>query len=75
VPTPTEEFRLRDVALAAFAPTVVNGIGHAAILPVLALHARDLGATVGQAAFVVALLGIGSLLTSLPAGAFVARVG
>lgn len=75
MPTPTGEFRLRDVALAAFAPTVVNGIGHAAILPVLALHARDLGAGVGQAAFVVALLGIGSLLTSLPAGAFVARVG
>ncbi|SOC55031.1 MFS transporter [Ornithinimicrobium cerasi] len=72
---PTEPFRLRAVALPAFAPTIVNGIGHAAILPVLALHARDLGATVGQAAFVVALLGIGSLLTSLPAGAFVARVG
>ncbi|WP_075818699.1 MFS transporter [Serinicoccus sp. CNJ-927] len=43
--------------------------------PVLALHARDLGASVGQAALVVALLGLGSLLGSLPAGALVARLG
>lgn len=70
-----DTFRFRDVVVAAFAPTVVNGIGHAAIMPVLALVARDLGATVGEAAFVVALLGVGSLLTSLPAGALVARVG
>jgi MFS family permease len=75
---PTTEpggFRLRDVAVAAFAPTVASGVGHAAIMPVLALLARDLGASVGQAAFVVALLGIGSLVTSLPAGAMVARIG
>nr|WP_141337451.1 MFS transporter [Ornithinimicrobium kibberense] len=74
-PSGTVPFRLRDVALAAFLPTVVSGTGHAALLPVLALLARDLGAGVGQAALVVALLGVGSLLTSLPAGALVARVG
>ncbi|MGC5583952.1 MFS transporter [Ornithinimicrobium sp. W1665] len=70
-----EPFRLRDVALAAFLPTIVSGTGHAALLPVLALFARDLGADVGQAALVVALLGVGSLVASLPAGALVARVG
>lgn len=69
------DFRLRDVAVPAFAPTIVNAVGHAAVLPVLALLARDLGASVGQAAFVVALLGLGSLVASLPAGALVARVG
>ncbi len=73
---PTDEpFRLRDVAVAAFAPTIASGVGHAAIMPVLALLARELGASVGQAAFVVALLGVGSLLTSLPAGSLVARIG
>ncbi len=41
----------------------------------LALRARDLGADVPTAALVVALLGVGQLLTSLPAGALVARVG
>lgn len=68
-------FRLRHIAVPAFAPTVVNAVGLGAITPVLALLARDLGASVGQAAFVVALLGVGSLLGALPAGALVARIG
>ncbi|PZU48512.1 MAG: MFS transporter, partial [Arsenicicoccus sp.] len=54
-------FRLRDIAVSAFAPSVVNAVGLGAITPVLALLARDLGASVGQAAFMVALLGVGSL--------------
>ena len=70
-----EQFRLRDVALAAYGPTVVNSIGHGAVLPVLALRARDLGADVSTAALVVGLLGIGTLLASLPSGALVARIG
>lgn len=70
-----EHFRLRDIALAAYGPTVVNSIGHGAVMPVLALRARDLGADVGTAAFVVALLGVGMLVFSLPAGAVVARIG
>jgi len=53
----------------------VNAIGHGAVMPVLALRARELGADVSTAAFVVALLGLGSLLASLPAGALVARIG
>src|SRR5690349_15180451 len=45
------------------------------MLPVLALRARDLGADVSVAAAIVALLGVGQLLASLPAGALVARIG
>lgn len=71
----TTEFRLREVALTAYGPTVVSAIGHGAVLPMLALRAREVGADLGTAAFVVALLGIGQLLASLPAGALVARVG
>jgi MFS family permease len=74
-PTDAAQFRLRDVALAAYGPTVVSSIGHGAVMPVLALRARDLGADIGTAAFVVALLGIGMLVSSLPAGAVVARIG
>ena len=44
-------------------------------MPVVALRARELGADVGTAAFVVALMGIGQLCSSLPSGAVVARVG
>ncbi len=68
-------FRLRSVALAAYGPTVVASTGHGAVLPVLALRARELGADVSTAALVVGMLGVGMLLASLPAGAVVARVG
>ncbi len=68
-------FRCRDIALEAYGPSIVNAIGHGAVMPILALRARELGADVSTAAFIVALLGIGSLLASLPAGALVARIG
>lgn len=68
-------FRFRDIALVAYGPSVVSAVGHGAIMPVLALRARDLGADVSTAAAVVALLGVGQLLGSLPAGALVARIG
>lgn len=70
-----DDFRLRDVALSAYGPTIVSSTGHGAVMPILALRARDLGADVSTAAAVVALLGIGMLLASLPASALVARIG
>ncbi len=68
-------FRFRDIALPAYGPSVVNAIGHGAVMPILALRALELGADVPTAAFIVALLGIGSLFASLPAGAVIARIG
>lgn len=70
-----QEFRFRDIWLVAYGPSIVSAIGHGAIMPVLALRARDLGADVSTAAAIVALTGVGMLLASLPAGALVARVG
>lgn len=72
---PSAPFRFRDIAVTAYGPSVLASIGAGAATPVLALLARDLGASVATAAFVVALLGLGSLVVSLPAGALVARVG
>ena len=68
-------FRFRDIAVVAYLPSVVSSIGRGAVMPVLAIHAGDLGASTAVAAFVVALLGIGQLVNSLPSGAFVARLG
>jgi MFS family permease len=70
-----QPFHLRSVALVAFGPSVVNSTGHGAVMPILALRARELGADVSTAALVVGLLGVGMLITSLPAGALVARIG
>ena len=66
---------LREVALAAYGPTVLAAIGHGAAVPIIAVSARELGASLGEAALVVGLLGLGQLLGDLPAGALAARVG
>ena len=73
--TPADTFRLSQIAIPAFGPTIVASIGHGAVLPIVALQARQLGATVSQAAALVALVSLGQLIASLPAGALVARVG
>ena len=72
---PTSTLRWRSIAIPAYGPTILVSIGQGATLPLVALSARDLGASVGVAAFVVALIGIGQLLGDLPAGALAARVG
>ncbi|MEO6955110.1 MAG: MFS transporter [Antricoccus sp.] len=66
---------LRAIAVPAYGPSILSAVGSGAIVPVVALSARDLGASVGTAAFMVALLGIGRLLGDLPAGAAAERFG
>lgn len=61
--------------VAAYGPTVLASTGLGAVIPLVALSARDLQASVGMAAFVVALLGLGQVCGDLPAGALAARVG
>ena len=70
-----QEFSFRDIFLVAYGPSIVSAIGHGAMMPVLAIRARDLGADVSVAAVVVALLGVGQLVASLPSGALIARIG
>ncbi|MER1967447.1 MFS transporter [Castellaniella sp. GW247-6E4] len=72
---PKPSFSLRKIALAAFGPSLLFGVGEGAMYPVLALSARDLGASAAWAGFIVALVGIGSLLANLPAAALAARFG
>jgi MFS family permease len=66
-PPPTESFSLRSIAVSAFGPALLFGIGEGAILPVIPLTSRDLGASVPEAALIVTLIGIGSLLSNIPA--------
>jgi MFS family permease len=73
---PTEQpFPLRAIAVPVYGPSLLFGIGQGAVLPVVALSARDLGASFGTAALVVGLQGAGQLLGDLPAGALTARIG
>ena len=68
-------FSLRSMAVAAFGPTLLFGIGQGAILPVVALSARELGASVAVAALVVTLMGLGSWFFNLPASLVTLRFG
>lgn len=72
---PGETVGWRSIAVPAYGPTVLVSVGQGATLPLVALSARDLGASLGVAAFVVALIGIGQLVGDLPAGALAARIG
>lgn len=64
---PSTDFSFRRIAVSAFAPSLLFGLGEGAILPVIPLRARDLGGSVAEAALVVTLIGVGSLLSNIPA--------
>ncbi|MEV7572310.1 MFS transporter [Pseudarthrobacter sp. NPDC089323] len=74
-PDDPQPFSLRSIAVAAFGPTLLFGIGQGAILPVVALTARDLGASVAVAALIVTLMGLGSWLFNLPASLVTLKFG
>jgi MFS family permease len=67
--------RWRNIVITAYGPTLLVAVGQGAILPLVALSARALGASVATAAFVVALIGLGQLVGDLPAGALAAKIG
>jgi MFS family permease len=73
-PSP-EVVGLRGIAVSVYGPTMLVAVGQGAILPLVALSARELGASVGTAALIVALIGLGQLIGDLPAGALAARIG
>ncbi|MFL6162001.1 MAG: MFS transporter [Jatrophihabitantaceae bacterium] len=69
------EFSLRPILIPAFAPAVLFGMAEGAVLPVVALTARDLGGSIAVASLVVALIGIGSLLSNIPSALITTRYG
>lgn len=61
--------------LPIYLPSVLYGVGQGAVIPVLALSARALGASLGVAGLVVAMAGLGQIAGDLPAGQLAARYG
>lgn len=64
---PSPDVNMRQIALAVFGPSLLFGLGEGAIFPILALNATALGASEAWAGLIVALIGIGSLLSNIPA--------
>ena len=69
------DFSLWSIAIPAFGPSLLFGIGEGAILPVIPLSARGMGSSLAGAALVVALIGIGSLVSNIPASIITAKFG
>lgn len=70
-----DTFSLRRIALSAFGPTLLFGVGEGAILPIVPLMARDRGASVATAALIVTLISLGSLANNIPASVITTRWG
>ena len=70
-----EEFSLRRIAVPAFGPSAIWSIGAGAVLPVVALSARGLGASVGLAALFVGIATLSEFAAAVPAGVLVERIG
>lgn len=74
-PGQSEEFSLWRIAVPAYGPTTIWSIGNGASLPILALAARDLGASISLAALFVGLTTLSEFVFAVPAGVLVDRLG
>ena len=70
-----EPFQLRSLAFSVYLPAILFSIGQGAAIPAIPLFARELGASVALAAFIVALRGIGQIIGDVPAGLAVSKWG
>lgn len=66
---------IRSLASSVYVPSLLYGTAQGAVTPLVALSARDLGASVATAAIVVAVMGIGKIAGDVPAGWLVERSG
>ncbi|MBB5908642.1 MFS transporter [Actinoalloteichus hymeniacidonis] len=66
---------LRSLIPAVFLPATLYGFGQGAAAPLIALTARELGASLFVSGLVVTLLGFGQILGNLPAGRLVGVIG
>jgi MFS family permease len=72
---PEAPFRLRSVAVSAYGPTLLYGFSQGIIAPVVAISAIERGASVAVAGLVVSLMGMGSIVSNIPAGMMTTRFG
>lgn len=70
-----DDFSLRSIAIPAFGPSLLFGIGEGAILPIIPLSSIAMGSSLAGAALIVSLIGIGSLVSNIPAAIVTARFG
>ncbi|MDZ5078460.1 MFS transporter [Nesterenkonia sp. HG001] len=68
-------FPFHTVVLGALIPAFIFSIGIGAMLPIIAPHAVQQGATLAVAGVIAAMLPVGQILADIPAGALASRIG
>jgi MFS family permease len=71
----SDTFSWKRIFIPAYGPSILFGVGLGAILPVVALSAIELGASPALSAIIVALMGLGSLVSNIPAAVITSRYG
>lgn len=67
--------QLRSLAGPVYLPTFLFALGISAVVPVIPLFARDLGAGDGLVGVIVAMRAIGTTTLDVPAGALASHFG
>lgn len=70
-----EPFRLRSLTFSVYVPTILFSIGQGAVIPIIPLFARELGASIALASLIVAMRGLGQVIFDMPAGLAVSKWG
>lgn len=74
-PRPSAGETIRPLWMRVYLPNLVVATGQGAMLPILVYAARNVHASPGVAAAIVAINGFGTMAFDLPAGRIVARLG
>jgi MFS family permease len=73
--TADRSFSIWSLTLSVYIPTILFSIGQGAVIPIIPLFARELGASVAGAGLIVAVRGFGQLVGDMPAGVAVSKWG
>ena len=74
-PPPPSGIGLGRLVLPVYLPVIAGTIGVAILVPVLPLYLKDSGLPLGTTSVVLAAVGLGAAIGSLPAGSLLARYG
>ena len=72
---PAPAVTLGRLVLPVYLPVIAGTTGLALLIPVLPLYLKDSGMSLGTTSVVLAAVGLGAALGSLPAGSLIARFG
>jgi MFS family permease len=75
LPAGQPPFKLSSLLFSVYIPSFLFSIGQGAVLPVIPLFAKDLGATAAAASLVFAMRGIGTMALDIPGGIFISKYG